>query len=139
MGDISDEQTVEYLLCMCPNATKDDITNAIELVGGRFSDLAIAQDYINCGIRHDDQKRFFLDSVCAQIVALPSWIRDVVYKVVESILNSNTSTITRDKFNDLVKTFNTSDIELIEKLGVLRIDARIVYVCITCYPILLGF
>ena len=67
-----------------------------------------------------------MDSVRAQIVALPSWIRDVVYKVVESILNSNTSTITRDKFNDLVKTFNTSDIELIEKLGVLRIDTQIV-------------
>ena len=126
VGDISDEQAVEYLSCMCPNATKDDIKSAVELVGGRFSDLVVAQDYINRGIGYDNLKRFFLDSVRALIVALPSWIRDVVYKVMESILNSNNSMITRDEFNDLLKTLNTSDIELIEKLNVLRIDSRIV-------------
>ena len=61
------------------------------------------------------------------MVALPSRIRDVLYKVVRSILNSpNNSTITRDEFNDLVKTLNTSNIELIESLNVLWIDPRIV-------------
>ena len=36
MGNITDEEAVNYLTCMCPNATKEAITNAVRLVGGRF-------------------------------------------------------------------------------------------------------
>ena len=36
IGDIMDKEAFEYLTCMCPNASKEYVTKAVELFGGRF-------------------------------------------------------------------------------------------------------
>ena len=127
MGDITDEEAVNFLTCMCPNATKDAITNAVRLVGGRFSDLDIAAEHINAGIIDGDKlEGFFFKSIQAVIVALPSQIRTVMYEIARSILKSSGNKITRDEFNVLMDTFNISDLKLIEKTNVLWIDPHMV-------------
>ena len=41
IGDITDKEAVNYLTCRCPNATKDVIAKAVQLIGGCFIHLTI--------------------------------------------------------------------------------------------------
>ena len=125
MGDITDEEAVHYLTCMCPNGTKDTITNKVRLVGGWFSDLDIAAEHINAGIG-DKLEGFFFTSIQAVIAALPSQIRTVMYEIARSILKSSGNKITRDEFRVLMDTFNINNLDLIEKTNALWIDPLMV-------------
>ena len=42
VGDITDEQALEYLTCLCNDASSDEIAAAVKLVGGHFTDLLSA-------------------------------------------------------------------------------------------------
>ena len=125
MGDITDEEAVHYLTSMCPNGTKDTITNKVKLVGEWFSDLDIAAEYINTGIG-DKLDGFFFTSIQAVIAALPSQIRTVMYEIARSILKSSRNKTTRDEFHVLMDTFNINNLDLIEKTNVLWIDPLMV-------------
>ena len=68
--DISDEEAVDYLTCMCPNATKGVITSAVRLVGGRFVDLFTASLIINHGYA-DELEKILLQKLKASLATLP--------------------------------------------------------------------
>ena len=34
VGDVTDKQALDYLTCLCHNASKDDIATAVKFVGG---------------------------------------------------------------------------------------------------------
>ena len=125
VGDITDEEAVNYLSCMCPNATKDVITNAVRLVGGRFNDLVVAAHYIQKG-KANKLENGLLTSIRADIISLPSRIATVLDEVVRRVLQSPRNTITRDAYNILVNKLNTSDLKAIEKTNVLWIDEKVV-------------
>lgn len=38
VGDITDEQALDYLTCLCNDASSDEIATVVKLVGGRFTD-----------------------------------------------------------------------------------------------------
>ena len=125
VGDITDEEAIHYLSCMCPDATKDVVSKAVSLVGGRFNDLVIAAHYIQKG-KANKLENGLLTSIRADIVNLPSRIATVLDEVVQSILQSPKTTITRDAYNILVKLLNTSDLKAIEETNVLWIDEKVV-------------
>ena len=93
VGDITDEEAVNYLTCMCPNATKDVITNAVKLVGGQFNDLVVAVSYVKQEMANE-LEYILLSSIQADMNALPSSITIVLVEVVRSVLQSPRNTIT---------------------------------------------
>ena len=38
IGDITDEQALDYLTCLCNDASSDELATVVKLVGGRFID-----------------------------------------------------------------------------------------------------
>ena len=113
MVDIRDEEAVEYLTCMCPNATKGVITSAIRLVGGRFVDLLAASQIISDGDA-DKLKEILLQKLKASLATLPPQVKNVLYDVVRHILKSPRNKITRDEYKTLVSVLDTKDQDLIE-------------------------
>ena len=47
VGDITDEQALDYLTCLCNDASSDEIATAVKLVGGRFTNLLSAAKVIS--------------------------------------------------------------------------------------------
>ena len=81
MVDINDEEAVDYLTCMCPNATKGVITSTVRLVGGRFVDLLTASQIINDGMA-DELEEILLQKVEASFAPLPHQVKNILYDVV---------------------------------------------------------
>ena len=58
VGDITDEQALEYLTCLCSDASSDEIAAAVKLVGGHFTDLLSAAAILS---EHGDHRNKTLE------------------------------------------------------------------------------
>ena len=132
MVDINDEEAVDYLTCMCPNATKGVVTSAVRLVGGWFVDLLTASRIINNG-NADRLKEILLQKLKAHLVTLPSRVDNVLYDVVRHILKSPRNNITRAEYKILVSVLDTKDQEKIEMANVfwVKLDEVVFYSRVT--------
>ena len=96
VGDISDEEAIEYIACMCKNASKELVTRAVHYFGGRFIHLWQAATHINingdAGLQKLIQRMYGeLDFLFA---SLPFSVKNKLEIVLTNITQSPTKTIT---------------------------------------------
>ena len=118
IADITDKEAIDYLTCMCPNTTKDNITKAVALVGGRFCDLVMAAGVFNEGLE-TELETILLDTQRYKLMSFfntaPSKIVAIIVDVARSILQSPSNEITRDEYNSFVSMLDSKDKQFIEE------------------------
>ena len=126
IGEITDEEALEYLTCMCPNASKEDVTKAVQLFGGRFIHLTHAADALPSGEAGIDRlKEKVFNDIWTTVIDLPPKVRNVLMVVVQNILQSPTKMITKDNYyGNLVRELSKDDLRLIDMTNILYINAR---------------
>ena len=115
ISDITGKEAFEYLTCMCPNASKEDFTKAVELFGGRFTRLTYAASALVSGEAGLAILRttIFKD-IETSIIKLPLKVRTVLIVVVQNIMQSPTKMITIDNYYDtLARELTEDDLRLI--------------------------
>ena len=123
VGDISDEEAIEYIACMCKNASKEIVTRTVHYFGGRFIHLWQAAENINsygdAGLQDMIELKYAELNVL--LGSLPSSVRNTLQIVATNITQSPTKTITHvNYFNDT--GLSKDDRDLIDKIDVLHIN-----------------
>ena len=118
--DITDEQALDYLSCLCNGASKDELAIAVQLVGGHFVDLLSAAVVLSrCGEDQNEtleqrllDMRVHLEKML--LSALSKRVLNALYEIVCSLISSSTSTITLDEYKSLVDGLDEDDLKLID-------------------------
>lgn len=126
IGEITDEEASEYLTCMRPNASKEDVTKAVQLVGGRFIDLTHAAKALSDGEAGIDRlKKAMFNEIWTTVIDLPPKVRKVLMVVVQNIVQSPTKMITKGNYyGNLARELSKDDLRLIDMTNVLYIDTQ---------------
>ena len=109
---------------MCPNASKEDVTKAVELFEGRFIHLTYAARALVSGEAGLAILRttIFKD-IETSIIKLPLKVRTVLIVVVQNIMQSPTKMITIDNYYDtLARELTEDDLRLINMTNILDIE-----------------
>ena len=143
ISDIADKEAAEYLKCRCPNATKNAITNAVRLVGGRFIDLAtVAVEMINQRKTEKVLMRNAWADIIESLEKLPSRINNIMYDIAHSIVESPNGAITVDTYRSLISVLDVEDKELIQmtnlfhitkETGTVTFHSRLIRHCFNAY------
>ena len=123
VGDISDKEAIEYIACMCKNASNELVTRAVHYFGGRFIHLWQAAADINTygGAGLQDTIELMYAELNVLLGSLPSSVRNKLEIVVTNITQSPTNTMTL--MNYLHGTgLSKDDRDLIDKINVLHIN-----------------
>ena len=123
VGDITDEEAADYLICMCPNATKDVIAKTVQLIGGRFAHLKTAVGYINRGEADQLQTKLF-GQIKSSLASVTPKTKTVLFDVVQRILQSPTKRIECCDFTNLVSVLNPDDQRSLDQTNVLMIGGE---------------
>ena len=123
VGDIMDKEAFEYLTCMRPNASKEDVTKAVDLFGGRFIHLTYAASALisgEAGLAVLSMTIF--NSIETRINDLPLKVRKVLIVVVQNIVQSPTKMITILYYHGTVSELTKDDLRLIDMINILDIE-----------------
>ena len=123
VGDISDEEAIEYIACMCKNASKELVTRAVHYFGGRFIHLWQAATNIN--INGDAGLQKLIQRMYGELnilfASLPSSVKNKLEIVLTNITQSPTKTITSMTY--LHGTgLSKDDRDLIDKKNILNVN-----------------
>ena len=122
IGDITDKEAVNYLTCMCPNATQDVIAKAVQLIGGRLIHLVFVADILKFGEAGlAKYKSTIFEDIETSIRRLPVNVRTILIAVVQNILQSPTKMITLDDYDALVRGLTQDDEKLIDMTNIIDI------------------
>ena len=129
IGDITDEQALDYLTCLCDDASNDEIATVVNLVGGRFVDLLNAANVIEIrkhGV-NESLEKLLLDTLKdlekTLLNALPTRVHTAVFKIVRGLLESSTGTLTVAEYASYVKELNQTDRQLIDTMNIFLINS----------------
>ena len=129
IGDLTDEQALDYLTCLCDGASNDEIATAVNLVGGRFVDLLYAAHVIKIrkhGVNESLEKLLLdnrKDLEKTLLYALPTRVHTAVFKIARGLLESSTGTLTLSEYASYVKELNQTDRQLIDAINIFSINS----------------
>ena len=131
VGDITDQQALNYLTCMCDNASSDNVATAVNLVGGHFLDLLSAAHIIKThrdGVNETLEKLLLdtlrdLEKTLFILGALPRRVVTAVQEIARGILDSSTGTLTIAEYASYVEDLNQTDLQLIDTLNIFLINS----------------
>ena len=129
IGDLTDEQALDYLTCLCDGASNDEIATAVNLVGGRFVDLLYAAHVIKIrkhGVNKSLEKLLLdtrKDLEKTLLYALPTRVHTAVFKIARGLLESSTGTLTLSEYASYVKELNQTDRQLIDTINIFSINS----------------
>lgn len=127
VGDISDEEAIEYITCMCNNASKELVTQVVHYFGGRFIHLrqaaADVNTYGSAGLQ--DTINLMYKELSVLTGSLPLEVLQKLENVVKNITQSPTKSITHSDYISIQKTgLSQEDRDLIEKMNILNSNQR---------------
>ena len=128
LGDITDQEAIHYLSCMCPNASNNTITNTVRLTGGRFSDLVKATLLV-CQENADQLQEELFHVISENIRRLKKetksfQITDVTFDIAKCILKSPDNTISMETYESLMGVLNVEHQESVEASNFFFISAE---------------
>ena len=109
--DISFEEVVSYLTCMCPQ-TSVNITDVVKLVGGRFIHLRVAASKLTIGYNMERLKQDLFRLVKNELhdlaIEIPpssdsSVLSNTTWSVAKALLDSPERKLTYSRFSLLLK------------------------------------
>lgn len=129
VGDLTDKQAFDYLTCRCHNASKDEIADAVRLVGGRVVDLVTAARTMNARDMKMTLEQQLLKAregllQKSLMTSLPKRVRTVLYEIAHSLINSPSGKIAMSAYDSLVKELDEGDLKLIEATNVFSIESK---------------
>ena len=101
-ADLSSQAAVEYLTCVCPEASKEAVTELVKLLGGRFAHLVKAATPLQAGVKVEEIKLELFSLVARELAQLeiklpPSGadtLAKATWRVAQELLEATTQRLT---------------------------------------------
>ena len=113
---------MEYLTCLCSDASSDEIAAAVKLVGGHFTDLLSAAAIL---LERGDHRNKTLEQRLLKIrgrlektllSALPKRVFAAVKAIARGIVESTTGILTLKEYQSFIEELDEKDLQLINNL-----------------------
>ena len=129
IGDITDEQALEYLTCLCNDASSDEIAAAVKLVGGHFTDLLSAAAIL---LERGDHRNETLERLLkirgrlekTLLSALPKRVFTAVQGIARGIVESTSGILTTKEYRSFIEELDEKDLQLINNLNIFLINPQ---------------
>ena len=121
---------MEYLTCLCSDASSDEIAAAVKLVGGHFTDLLSATAILSERGDHRNkmlEQRLLKIRGCLEkmlLSALPKRVFAAVKGIARGIVESTAGILTLKEYQSFIEELNEKDLQLINNLNVFLINPQ---------------